>query len=160
MGQAWLAGGTACPGIIPLFPSRVPTPPSMPTGSETCGAVLWTEETPSHARAEVGCSVGMWARTSSKKSTSSLRAGTTAGEQRKGLNVMTRNFAAMLPWVSRMLSGWFPKELTRLAGERGEDNLNILRVVSLVVCWVMGWYLSAVSSVSQSHTRGTLVMFV
>lgn len=156
MGQAWVASGTECPWTIPLFLSQVPTLPSMPMGSETCGAVLWTEGIRLHARAEVGCSVGMWARTSSKKLTSSLKAGTTAGEQRKGLNVMTRNFAIMLPWVSRMLSGWFPNELTRLAEQVARQLLTILRVVSMMACWAMEWYLSAAP---VSHSRSTLVMF-
>lgn len=63
----------------------------------------------------------------------------------------------MLPWVSRTLAGWSLNELTRLAGVVGGDNLNILRVVSMVDCWIMREYLSAAP---VSHTRGTLMVLV
>lgn len=103
MGQARMAGGIECPWTIPLFLSQRPTLPSTPMGSETCGAVLWTEGTPSPARAGVAYSVGTWARTSLKKLTSLSKAATMAGGQGKDSSVMIRAFVIMLPWVSKML---------------------------------------------------------
>ena len=119
MGQAQVAGGTECPWTIRLFLSQGPIQPSMPTGSETCGAVPWTEGTPSRARAEAGSSVGMWDRTGLKKLTSLLKAGTMAGGQRKGLNVTTKNFVTTPLWVSEKLFD-FLNEFSELQVEVGE----------------------------------------
>lgn len=119
IGRALTASGTEFPWTTRSFLSQGPTPPSMPMGSETCGAVPWTEGTPPRARAEAGCSVGMWDRTGLKKWTSLLKAGTMAGEPRKGLNVTTQNFVIMPLWVSKKLSGWFLEWVKWVGGGGG-----------------------------------------
>lgn len=76
----------------------------MPTGPGICGTVQWTEGTLSQKREEGGYSVGMSGRTGLRKSTSLLKEGTTAGEQRRGLNAMTQSFAKIPPWVRKNLT--------------------------------------------------------
>lgn len=119
MGPAQVASGTECPWTIHLFLSQGPIPPSTPTGSETCGAVPWTEGTLSRIRAEVGCSVGTWERTGLKKLTSLLKVETMAGGQRRGLNVTTKSSVKMPLWVSEKPS-YFLSEWNELRVEVGE----------------------------------------
>lgn len=73
----------------------------MPTGSGIRGAVRWTEGTLPQKRGEGGYSVGMLGRTGSRKLTSLLKEGITAGEQRRGLNATTQSFATTPPWVRK-----------------------------------------------------------
>lgn len=57
-----------------------------------CGDVQWTMETLGRRRAKDAFFAGMWARTSMKRSTSSRRAVTMAGEPERAFLAMTRSF--------------------------------------------------------------------
>lgn len=87
--------------IIPSCLIPRPALRFMLMGSGICGAVLLTEGTPSQKREEGGYSVGTSGRTGLKKSTSSLKEETMAGEQRRDLNAMTQSFATIPLWVRK-----------------------------------------------------------
>lgn len=139
-GQAQTADLTECPRTILLWPSQGPTLPCMPTGSETCGAVPWTEGTPSHAGAEAGCFVGTWDKIGLKKLTSLWKVGTTAGGPRKGLSVTTGSFVTMPLWVSQKFAGWFLEWTEGVGGGGGEYDLGVLpcRSLGCLCLWPVG----------------------